>query len=181
LQAGTISVLNAFRARFAAMVLLVLTALAGPVAAAGETPTDFLKSYVGEWTGTGNVVGGDMPETFTCRLTIAPGTASKVNYVGRCSLVNLNLSVRGTIAYVESTQRYEAAMSSNTQFSGVAGGVRRGDSIVFDLKERASDARGNAIQIASQIVLQGGNIQIDFDIEFNNSGQKLHAAVPFRR
>ncbi|MND04891.1 hypothetical protein D3C83_253700 [compost metagenome] len=72
-------------------------------------------------------------------------------------------------------------MSSNTAFSGVAVGRRQGEAIVFDLQERAADARGSEMQIGSQIRLEGGAIAIDFDITFNNSGQTMHATVPFSR
>jgi hypothetical protein len=114
-------------------------------------------------------------------MTIAPGNQGKINYVGRCSLVSLNLSVRGTIAYNAANRVYEAAMSSNTAFSGVAIGRRQGEAIVFNLAERAADIRGSQMTIGSQITLQDEKIAIAFDIEFNASGQKMHAMVPFDR
>jgi hypothetical protein len=48
----------------------------------------------------------------------------------------MNLSVSGTIAYSDQNRRYEAAMSSNAGFTGMAVGQERGGQIVFDLSQR---------------------------------------------
>lgn len=148
-----------------------------PAQAAGELA--LLESYVGSWQGEGALIGGDQPEPFRCRLTVAKGNAGKVNYTGRCALVNATLSISGTIAFNETAKRYEAAMSSNAGFTGLAIGQERGGQISFDLRERQKDRGGSDVRIGSRIVLVGGNITVDFEVEFNNSGEVLTASVPF--
>lgn len=148
-----------------------------PAQAAGELA--LLESYVGSWQGEGALVGGDQPEPFRCRLTVAKGNAGKVNYTGRCALVNATLSISGTIAFNEAAKRYEAAMSSNAGFTGLAIGQERGGQISFDLRERQKDRGGSDVRIGSRIVLVDGNITVDFEVEFNNSGEVLTASVPF--
>lgn len=131
--------------------------------------------------GASTLVGGQTPEPFRCRLSIGKGSQAKINYAGRCTLVDMNLSVSGTIAYDDKSQRYQAAMSSNAGFSGVAVGKKQGDTISFDLKEKQVDRGGNAVRIGSRIKLINGSITVDFEVEFNNSGQILTASVPFSR
>lgn len=172
--------LGRLRHWFVLVALIAGVAFAAP-STAGEAEIGFLKSYVGNWKGSGVLVGGQSPEKFSCRLQIAPGNQARINYTGRCALIGLNLSVRGAIIYNDNARRYEAAMSSNTAFSGVAPGRRQGDSIVFDLKERESDDEGTDMSIASQILLKDGRITIDFQIEFNSSGQRLTTSVPFAK
>ena len=147
----------------------------------GPVEMDLLASYIGDWRGEGVMVGGEAPETFRCRLTVTKGTQAKINYAGRCSLVNMNLSVSGTIAFDDSSRRYQAAMSSNAGFTGVAVGRRQGDRISFDLAERQKDRGGNDVRIGSKLALYGDTISVDFEVEFNESGQILTAKVPFAR
>ena len=148
-----------------------------PVQAAGEIA--LLESYVGNWQGEGALVGGDQPEPFRCRLTVAKGNGGKVNYTGRCALVNATLSISGTIAFNEAARRYEAAMSSNSGFTGLAIGQERGGQISFDLREQQKDRGGSDVRIGSRILLVNGKITVDFEVEFNNSGDVLTASVPF--
>ena len=151
-------------------------------AMAGQQEVDLLLSYVGDWRGQGALVGGEAPEPFKCRLTISKGNQSKINYAGRCSLVNMNLSVSGTIAYDDGGRRYQAAMSSNAGFTGLAVGRQQGDRISFDLSEKQVDRGGNDVRIGSRINLVGNTkITVDFEVEFNNSGQVLTASVPFSK
>lgn len=149
-----------------------------PAQAAGEELA-LLESYIGNWQGEGALVGGDQPEPFRCRLTIAKGNQSKVNYTGRCALVNATLSISGTIAYNDTAARYEAAMSSNAGFTGLAIGQQRQGQISFDLKEQQKDRAGSDVRIGSRIMLVDGDITVDFEVEFNNSGEVLRASVPF--
>lgn len=150
-------------------------------ASAGQAELDRLVSYIGNWSGAGELVGGAAPEPFRCRLTVAKGNQLKINYSGRCSLVNMNLSVSGTIAFDDAARRYQAAMSSNAGFTGVAVGHIKGDSISFDLSEKQVDRGGNDVRIGSRIILVGDAINIHFEVEFNNSGNVLTAQVPFSR
>ncbi|MEQ1901691.1 MAG: hypothetical protein ABL866_13275 [Devosia sp.] len=168
---------------------LVVTALAGIAllslawgpARAGQGEMDLLSSYIGDWSGAGVMEGGKAPESFRCRLTVAKGNQAKINYSGRCALVNMNLSVNGTIAYDDKNRRYQAVMSSNAGFTGTAVGLISGDKISFDLNEKQTDKGGNDIRIGSKITLVGDVITVDFEVEFNNSGNVLTAHVPFDR
>ena len=161
-----------------AAVAVAAMAMSGPAFAG---PVELLESYVGDWKGPGALVGGQNPEPFRCRLGISRGNQNKINYAGRCTLVDMTLSVSGTIAYDDKAQRYQAAMSSNAGFKGAAVGRISGDSISFDLREKQVDRGGNDIRIGSRILLDGGAITVDFEVEFNNSGQVLTASVPFSR
>ena len=114
-------------------------------------------------------------------MTVAKGNQAKINYSGRCSLVNMNLSVSGTIAFDDAIQRYQAAMSSNAGYTGLAIGKIEGDKISFNLSEKQTDRGGNVVRIGSKILLVDDKITVDFEIEFNNSGQVLTASVPFSR
>src|SRR6218665_4103201 len=88
---------------------MLLWGLATP-AGAGQAELDLLQSYIGNWQGAGELVGGEQPESFKCRLNVAKGNQSKINYAGRCSLVNLTPSVRGALASDDKITRYQAAV-----------------------------------------------------------------------
>lgn len=154
----------------------VAPALAGPAELA------LLSSYIGEWKGNSTLVGGREPEPFSCRLTVNKGNQTKINYAGRCTLTSMNLSVTGTIAFDDPTQTYQAIMGSNAGYKGVAIGRIKGDSIIFDLSEQQSDRGGNAVRLGARITLIGSDtITVDYEVEFNESGQVLTANVPFKR
>ena len=104
-----------------------------------------------------------------------------MNYAGRCSLVNMNLSVTGTIIFNERADRYEATMRSNVGFSAAAVGLKKGKAITFVLNEKQSDRGGNQMEIGSVLKLDARGITVDFNVEFNDSGQVLTTTVPFRR
>lgn len=160
---------------------ILLSGLLTAPARSGQVELDLLTSYIGKWAGAGVLVGGEAPESFRCRLTVAKGNQAKINYSGRCTLINMNLSVNGTIAFDDATQRYQAAMSSNAGFTGLAVGRRQGNRISFDLTEKQKDRGGNDVRIGSTIQLIGNSIKVDFEVEFNNSGEVLTASVPFSR
>jgi len=170
--------------RFVLKVFLIAVAmfalLAGP-GRGGEAEMTLLRSYIGSWSGTGVLVGGDKPEAFGCRLKVSKGRQDKVNYAGRCSLVNMNLSVTGTIIFNNKANRYEATMRSNVGFSAAAVGKKRGDGITFNLNEKGNDRGGNSMQIGSTLELDARGITVDFSVEFNRSGQMLTTTVPFDR
>ncbi|KKB77819.1 hypothetical protein VW35_14285 [Devosia soli] len=163
-----------------AVALIGLMGMAAP-AFAGPTEEALLSSYVGSWRGESTLEGGEKPEPFRCRLSVSPGNAGKINYTGRCTLVNMNLSVSGTIAYQDASKQYEAVMTSNAGFSGIAVGRQRGNQIGFDLVERQKDRGGNDVEIGSRLFLIGNSITVEFQVEFNNSGDVLTASVPFAR
>lgn len=153
----------------------------GP-ALAGPAELALLSSYIGEWKGASALVGGKEPEPFSCRLTVNKGNQTKINYAGRCTLTSMNLSVTGTIAFDDTTRTYQAIMGSNAGYKGTAVGRIAGDTIVFDLSEQQSDRAGNAVRLGARITLIGSNsIAVDYEVEFNESGQILNASVPFKR
>jgi hypothetical protein len=161
-------------------VLALLVPLAAP-AFAGPKEIEYLQSYVGSWKGSGEVKGGEDAEKFSCRVNVTPGNGGKINYAGRCAVSGLNLSVAGTIAYIDARNRYEAAMTSNATFSGTAVGRKQGGGIVFDLKERNTDKEGNDMTIQSQVSLLNNAIGLKFTVIFNDSGDRSNASVTFAR
>ena len=165
----------------AALMAIAMTSAPAAPAEAGPGELALLLSYVGSWQGSGALVGGQEPEPFRCRLNISKGNQSKINYAGRCSLISMNLSVSGTIAFDDASQSYQAAMSSNAGFTGMAVGRQSGDKISFQLSEKQLDRGGNDVRIGSRINLIGNSITVDFEVEFNNSGEVLTASVPFSR
>jgi hypothetical protein len=141
-----------------------------------------LTAYIGDWNGASVLEGGKKPEPFKCRLTIGKGNQTKINYAGRCTLVNMNLSVSGTIAFDDASQTYQAIMGSNAGFTGVAIGKQQGDEIAFDLEEKQEDKAGNDVRIGARITLEAKtSVTVDYEVEFNNSGNILTAKVPFTR
>jgi hypothetical protein len=149
---------------------------------AGPAEIALLSNYIGEWSGKSQLIGGPEPQPFSCRLTINKGNRAKINYAGRCTLTSMNLSVTGTIAFDDATQTYQAIMGSNAGYKGTAVGRISGDEITFDLNEDQEDRAGNAVKLGAQIVLAGTNtINVNYEVEFNDSGQVLTAAVPFTK
>ncbi|NOZ33008.1 MAG: hypothetical protein GXP01_08050 [Alphaproteobacteria bacterium] len=165
---------------FAVAGFLLPLALAAPVLA-GPAESALLQSYVGDWKGSGLLTGGDEPEDFRCRLTIVRRNQSKIIFTGRCGLVGVNLSVRGTMAYNDAARQYEAAMTSSVGFRGDSVGRKRGNAIVFDLRKREIDDEGNDMTIGSQIILKDGQITVEFDVVFNDSDVTMTTSVPFTR
>lgn len=163
-----------------AAVLLTSPLMALPGLAA-EADVALLHSYVGRWQGTG-VLTGASSETVRCRLDLTLGNQEKVNYAGRCAIAGSPLSVKGTIAYVDASRRFEAAMTSNAGFSpDVAVGQRQGNGVRFNLRERATDEEGKDVTVTAVIALQGGRIQVELDVLYNDTGDRLRASVPFKK
>lgn len=161
------------------MAALLAAAAAAPAMAAPEDVA-LLQSYVGDWRGRGVLIGANT-ETVVCRLSLTQGNQDKVNYSGRCSLAGTQLSVAGTMAYVEANKRYEAAMSSNATFTGIAVGQKRGDGLVFNLRERDEDEEGKDLTISAQISLRDEAIDVVFEVVYVDSGDSLRAEVPFSK
>lgn len=166
-----------------ALALAGVIASAGLSAApafAGPAEITLLKSYIGDWRGRGTLIGANK-ESVVCRLSLSQGNQDKVNYSGRCTLAGTNLSVAGTIAYIDASRRYEAAMTSNATFTGIAVGQKRGGGLVFNLREREEDEEGKPMNISAQITLNGDAIGVTFDVVYVESGDSLRAEVPFTR
>ena len=154
----------------------VAPALAGPSEIAA------LEKYLGTWNGKGSLSGAQA-QPVSCKMALTSGNAGKVNYTGRCQISGQQLSVFGTIAYVDASHRYEAVMNSGIGgFRGQAIGKISGNNIVFDLQQRADDDEGNDISISAQIILSGSNkIECVFHATFNDSGDTVDAKVPFSK
>ncbi|NMA98903.1 MAG: hypothetical protein GX970_12465 [Phyllobacteriaceae bacterium] len=166
--------------RAGALAGLMLSAFAAAPAVAAPADVALLKSYIGEWRGRG-VVYGASQESVVCRLSLTEGNQDKVNYNGRCTLAGTNLSVAGTMAYIESSKRYEAAMTSNATFNGIAVGQKRGSGLTFNLREREKDEDGKDMNISAQIQLTKEAINVVFEVVYVHSGDSLRAEVPFSR
>ncbi|ODT72885.1 MAG: hypothetical protein ABS75_01265 [Pelagibacterium sp. SCN 63-23] len=165
-------------AALAGLLFSSATALAPAMAAPADVA--LIQSYIGEWRGRGILIGASQ-ESVVCRLSLTQGNQDKVNYNGRCTLAGNNLSVAGTMAYIDASKRYEAVMSTNATFNGVAVGQKRGQSLIFNLREREKDETGKDLNISAQIQLSGDAIQVVLELIYVESGDSLRAEVPFTR
>ena len=139
-----------------------------------------IQSYIGDWRGRGTLTG-ENAESVVCKLALTPGNEDKVNYSGRCTLAGTVLSINGTIAYIEASRRFEAAMSSNATFSGIAVGQKRGNGLVFNLREREEDEEGKEMNISADITLNPGTITVGFNVVYVETGETIRANVPFSK
>lgn len=160
--------------------IAAMSMLAAPSSLAAKADVELIKSFVGEWQGRAALQGGE-GGTVSCRLSLSPGNQDKVNYAGRCSMSGTVVSVNGTLAYVEANRRFEAVMSSNMSFSGTAVGRKQGNTLVFNLKEREKDEKGNDLNVTAAIVLSSAKIDVDFEVVFARSGERIKATVPLTR
>ncbi len=88
--------------------------------------------------------------------------------------------MRGTVGYIEDRRRFEAVMSSNTSFQGVAVGKRSGKNLSFALNNIKSETN-DAFDIGVSLKLVGGKINVRFDILHKASGGKSVANIPFSK
>lgn len=171
----------ALRIRLLFLALVAGLTLSSAVPAfAGPTENAFLESYIGNWKGDGLLTGGDEDESFVCRVNVTAGREGKINYAGRCTVAGLNLTVAGTIAYIEESKRYEAAMTSNATFSGLAIGRKQGTKVIFDLRERDVH-EGADMTITSQVALDDNAIGLSFKYVMTEDQSSMQAAVKFAR
>lgn len=165
--------------RMVAALGLLIAALVVAVPAQAQSDLELLQSYIGTWNGRGTL-STRADETVVCRLNLVDGNQDKVNFDGRCALAGTTMSIRGTLAYING--QFEAAITSNIQFSGTAIGRRRGDAIVFNIEQVAQDAEsGTNATVTSSIRLEGGAINVEFRAVDNNTGSVTSAAIPFAR
>lgn len=155
--------------------------MAAPAFAA-KADLELLQSYVGNWRGKGQVKlasTGDN-ETVLCKMKFTESSGSKIGMDGRCSLAGSTLAMRGTVGYIEDRRRFEAVMSSNTSFQGVAVGKRSGKNLSFALNNVKSESN-DAFDIGVSLKLVGGKINVQFDILHKASGGKSVANIPFSK
>ncbi|HHG91188.1 MAG TPA: hypothetical protein ENJ90_12035 [Devosia sp.] len=162
-----------------AAALAVSSLSAATPALAAPADLELIQSYVGNWRGTGTLVNAGQPgESVRCRLNVTRSTAEKINFSGRCAMAGTTLSMAGTMAYISSANRYEAIMTSNTSFKGVAIGNRRGSNVIFNLQ--ATDDEGGTSRVRAGFGLIGDKISVDFEVT-NEDGSKITADIPFDR
>lgn len=168
-------------AALAGMAILSLPAAAPAYAAKADV--ELLQSYLGTWKGSSELRGrfrGKDGGMVSCQLSLSKGNGDKVNYAGNCTLAGTSMTVKGTIVYNDAGKRYEAAMTSNVSFSGLAIGKRQGGGVLFNFKERNKDEEGMGLNVNAAITLNPDKIAVNFDVAFDN-GDKLSASVPFTK
>jgi len=169
-----------FSKRLLAVALAAVMIAPAIPAVAAQSDIDLLASYVGEWRGRGTMTTTSGEESVVCKLSFVSTQVTKLNYNGRCTLAGGNLAINGTMAYIAEKNRYEAVMSSNTRFTGVAIGTRRGSGIDFTLRQKDPDS-GQTVDIDVGFALKNDRIDVDFTITDVASGHKNTANVPFER
>jgi len=167
--------------RSLALAGLIFAGAVAPAAAA-QADIDFLGSYLGDWKGRGQLQGANT-ETVVCKLNLSPANNNtKINYSGRCAVAGNNLAVNGTVAYIDAKRRYEAVMTSNASFTGTAIGQRKGNGVIFDLREKERDeAAQRDMTITSSISLIGNSILVEFLVIDDATGDSIRAIVPFSK
>jgi len=143
---------------------------------------ELLNSYVGDWRGSGDLKRDGDVETVRCKLAITKAKAGKINYKGRCAVAGANISIAGTMAYIEEAQRFEALMSTSTSFSGVAIGnysnIEDKEGINFELSDKNAKT-GDEFEISSNISLKEEVIGIDFVVTNKTTSRIISAIIPF--
>lgn len=172
--------MTAFRTTIRAVALVgALAAL--PVATpsiASQADLDLLASYIGSWTGRGTLAAGQRAgETVACTLNVTPypGEPHKLRIESRCVVAGGRMSMVGTLAYIAANNRYEAVITSNTPYAGQAVGVRRGNSVNFNLSATSGE------NINAGIALNGGRIEVAFQLTDPRTGESTSATIPFNQ
>jgi len=165
----------------AAFAGLLLALGIGAPKIAAQADIALLQDYLGDWRGRGKLSGANT-ETVVCKLNLSNGNDTKINYAGRCAIAGTNLSINGTLAYIDEKRRYEAIMTSNAAFTGVAIGRKQGNGVVFNLKEREKDeAKQQDMTITAGIALLNGAIDVEFRVVDEKTGDIITAKVPFAK
>ena len=114
-------------------------------------------------------------------MSFTPGNRDKLNYAGRCNAAGFTISLKGTIVYNDAGRRYEAAMTSNVSFSANSVGSRKGDSIHFAMKEADRNIEGQMLDIDAALVMSPQRIDVSFNVLRKDTGERIEAAIPFKR
>lgn len=165
--------------------LTIATMSAVAPAYAAKADVELVRSYIGAWKGGSELKGkfrGKEAGKVNCQMSLSAGNGDKVNFAGNCALAGTTMTVRGTIVYNDAGKRYEAAMSTNVGFSGIAIGKRQGNGILFSFKEKNKDdgAGGMGMDVDAAISLNPEKISVNFNVAFDN-GEALSASVPFTK
>lgn len=152
---------------FLAAALLSVPAI--PVFAA-QADVDLLKTYAGSWRGEGELTGPDSGSV-RCRLTFR-SLGEKLSFTGRCTVAGSGTrGFTGSIAFNESTGRYEASSSDGTVV-----GRKSGNSITFDMS--STTVQGD---VTSTMQLSGNQIRVDFSLKDADTGEVSGSKVTFTR
>lgn len=170
------------RKPLAALLAIGLLASGPLTTAAVAAPTDLelLKSYVGDWRGRGTIDRQGETESVVCKLNVESNGVTKVVLDGACSLAGGKLVLRGTMAYVAEKKRYEAIVSSNTEYAGQAIGRRKSNGIVFNLQEIDASTSGKR-DISLGLALSENVIDVDFSVTDKATGRTTRAKVPLSK
>lgn len=170
--------------RIVALAGLTIAAMSVTAPAyAAKADVELVKSYIGSWKGGSELKGkfrGKEAGKVSCTMSLSAGNGEKVNFAGNCALAGTTMTVRGTIVYNDAGKRYEAAMSTNVAFSGLAIGKRQGTGILFSFKEKNKDEDGMGMDVDASISLVPDKINVNFNVAFDN-GESLSASVPFTK
>lgn len=145
-----------------------------PPAYAGPAETAFLQSYVGQYTGRGQLTGGKTTEGVACRLSLQAGI-ERFRYTGRCTIAGESMPISGTINYSDQRGRYEASGSG----MGTVAGAKKGNGVVFSMG-RDYRYQGQQGTVEISFTLASGNAALDFAIADRDNGN-LRAHVPLSR
>lgn len=166
---------------FGLLLGLLSPVFSGSAAMAAPRDIEVLKSYVGDWRGRGTLDRGSDAETIVCKLGILDTAPTKVTFDGNCKLAGVPpLSIKGTLAFVTDKNRFEAVMSTNTSFSGVAIGRRRGSTIDFDLKDRDPQT-GKDIGVAVGFAFKTDGVYVDLKLTEIETGRSSKVSIPFKK
>ncbi len=172
---------NNFSSKPIILAMLLCSALfITPPAFSAQKDVDLLNSYIGNWKGSGKLLTDGNSETIRCKLSVTDSPGSKIGYKGRCAVAGANISIAGTMAFIEEKKRFEAVMSSSTSFSGVAIGNRIKNGINFYLKDRNAET-GDKYEIKSSIDLNGDIIGINFSVTNTTTNRVIKAKIPFSK
>lgn len=159
-----------------AILLGALLTVGSPVAPifAGEAEARLLQSYVGSYTGRGEL-RGQTRESVACRLNVTSSAAQRLRYSGRCVLAGETVPLSGSLSYSEARDRYEASASGMSTVVG----QKRGNGVSFTMGRNYRRA-GQSGTFQVSFVLSGGSIQVNFAIADRKNGQ-MTARVPMSR
>lgn len=140
-----------------------------------------LKSYVGEWRGRGVFKRQSGDETVVCKIDITDTAQTKVTLDGRCSIAGVPpLSLKGTLGFIEKNNRFEAVVTTNAAYKGIAVGKRRGDNVKFDFQDADKNKERN-LKFEIDLALKNGDIVVDFKVIDVDTGRFSTANIPFKK
>ena len=162
---------------FVSVVLVAFALILPGAAAAGQRDVQLLQSYVGTWEGRGTFGVGDNAETIKCRLSVTSSEPTRVQFNGRCALAGGGVTIKGTLGYIEDKNRYEATMTSDAAFNGVAIGRRTGSGIDFSMQP-TDDDDNTVYNVRAGLSLRDDTIVVKAKITDPESGASSQAEVP---